>query len=39
MESYLAVTPEAIQAAAKKYLTPAKRNVLEIVPDPKAEGK
>lgn len=39
MESYLAVTPEAIQAAAKKYLTPARRNVLEIVPDPKAEGK
>ncbi len=39
MEHYLAVTGEAIQAAARKYLTSTKRNVLEIVPEPKAEGK
>ncbi len=32
---YAAVTPEQIQAAAKKYLTPEKRSVLEIVPAPK----
>jgi predicted Zn-dependent peptidase len=30
----LAVTPAQIQAAAKKYLTPERRAVLEIMPAP-----
>jgi len=34
LEAMLAVTPEQIQAAAKKYLTPDKRVVMEIVPAP-----
>jgi predicted Zn-dependent peptidase len=34
MDQMLAVTPEQIQAAAKKYLTPDKRAVLEINPAP-----
>jgi zinc protease len=34
LEKVLAVTPEQIQAVAKKYLTPEKRSVLEIVPGP-----
>jgi zinc protease len=36
MDKMLAVTPAEIQAAAKKYLTPERRFVLEIVPAPKA---
>jgi predicted Zn-dependent peptidase len=32
MDVFLAVTPEQIQAVAKKYLDPSKRTVLEIVP-------
>ena len=39
MAKYLEVTPEAVQAAARKYFAPQRRNVLEIVPDPKAEAK
>jgi zinc protease len=35
LEKALAVTPEQIQAVAKKYLTPEKRATLEIVPGPK----
>jgi predicted Zn-dependent peptidase len=35
LETFLAVTPAQIQAVAKKYLTPEKRSVLEIVPAPK----
>jgi zinc protease len=38
MDRFMAVTPEQIQAAAKKYLVPAKRTVLDIVPAPKAQG-
>jgi predicted Zn-dependent peptidase len=34
LDRMLAVTPEQIQAAARKYLTPEKRAVLEIVPGP-----
>ena len=34
LDRMLAVTPEQIQAVAKKYLTPEKRAVLEIVPGP-----
>jgi len=34
LEKFLAVTPAAIQAAAKKYLAPDRRSVLEIVPAP-----
>jgi len=34
MEAMLAVTPEQIQAAAKKYFTTDKRVVLEIQPAP-----
>jgi len=33
MDEFLAVTPTEIQAVAKKYLDPAKRTVLDIVPD------
>jgi zinc protease len=32
LQTFLAVTPAQIQAVAKKYLTPDKRSVLEIVP-------
>ena len=35
LDKMLAVTPAQIQAAAAKYLTPEKRNVLSIVPAPK----
>ena len=35
LDTFLAVTPEEIQAVAKKYLVPEKRIVLEIVPAPK----
>jgi zinc protease len=35
LDAMLAVTPAQIQAAAKKYLTPDRRAVLEIQPDPK----
>jgi zinc protease len=35
LEKALAVTPEQVQAVAKKYLTPEKRATLEIVPGPK----
>jgi predicted Zn-dependent peptidase len=35
LDTFLAVTPEQIQAVAKKYLVPEKRIVLEIVPAPK----
>jgi predicted Zn-dependent peptidase len=34
MEKFLAVTPAQMQAAAKKYLTPERRSVLEILPAP-----
>ncbi len=34
MDKYLAVTPAQIQAAAQKYLTASKRDVLEIQPAP-----
>jgi predicted Zn-dependent peptidase len=37
LASYLAVTPEQIQAAAKKYCVPERRFVLEIQPAPKTE--
>jgi zinc protease len=36
MDKMLAVTPAEIQAAAKKYLTPERRFVLEVVPAPKS---
>jgi len=39
LDRAMAVTAEQIQAAAKKYLTPDKRAVLQIVPAPKTEGK
>ena len=32
MERYMAVTPEQVQAAAKKYFTPQNRSVLEVKP-------
>ena len=35
MDIYLAVTPEQIQAVAKKYFSPERRTVLDIVPAPK----
>jgi zinc protease len=35
LDTFVAVTPEQIQAVAKKYLVPEKRVVLEIVPAPK----
>jgi zinc protease len=38
LDAMLAVTPAQIQAAAKKYLTPERRAVLEIVPAPPAAG-
>jgi zinc protease len=34
MEKFLAVTSAEMQAAAKKYLTPERRSVLEILPAP-----
>ena len=34
LDNFLAVTPEQMQAAAKKYLVPERRVVLEIVPAP-----
>jgi zinc protease len=37
MESFLAVTAEQIQAVARKYLTPERRFILDIVPAPKTE--
>jgi zinc protease len=39
LDRILAVTPAQIQAAAKKYLTPDKRAVLEIQPAPAQAGK
>jgi predicted Zn-dependent peptidase len=33
MDDFLAVTPEQIQAVAKKYIDPAKRTVLDVVPE------
>jgi zinc protease len=36
LDALLAVTPEQVQAAAKKYLVPARRAVLEIAPAPPA---
>jgi predicted Zn-dependent peptidase len=42
IEEYMAVTPEAVKAAANKYLTPDGRVALEIVPAPagaQKEGK
>jgi zinc protease len=36
LEEFLRVTPAEIQAAAKRYLVPEKRTVLEIVPAPPA---
>src|SRR5213595_1809256 len=38
LQTFLAVTPAQIQAVAKKYLTPEKRTVLEIVPAPKPQS-
>ena len=38
LNAFLSVTPAQVQAAAKKYLVPEKRVMLEIVPAPK-EGK
>jgi predicted Zn-dependent peptidase len=38
LDALLAVTPAEIQAAAKKYLTPDKRAVLEIQPAPGAQA-
>ena len=38
LDPMLAVTPAQIQAAAKKYLTPERRIVLNIVPAPPAPG-
>jgi len=35
LDTFLAVTPEQIQAVVKKYLVPERRMVLEIVPAPK----
>ena len=35
LDMFLSVTPEQIQAVAKKYLVAEKRVVLEIVPAPK----
>jgi predicted Zn-dependent peptidase len=35
LQQFLAVTPAQIQAVAKKYFTPEKRTVLQIVPAPK----
>ena len=37
LDAMLAVTPAEIQAAAKKYLTPERRAVLEITPAPPAQ--
>src|SRR4029453_3997553 len=37
LDAMLAVTPAQIQAAAKKYLVPEKRAMLEIQPAPQAE--
>jgi zinc protease len=37
LDAMLAVTPAQIQAAAKKYLTPDKRAVMEIVPSPSSQ--
>lgn len=37
MDAFLSVTPEQIQAAARKYCVPEKRFTLEIVPAPPAE--
>ena len=34
LDAMLAVTAEQVQAAARKYLTPDKRAILEIVPAP-----
>jgi zinc protease len=36
LDKLTAVTAEQIQAAAKKYMTPERRSVLEVVPAPKA---
>jgi predicted Zn-dependent peptidase len=38
LEQFLAVSPAQIQAVAKKYFTPEKRTVLQIVPAPKPQG-
>jgi len=38
LENFLSVTPAEIQAVAKKYLTPERRAVLEIIPSPDAVG-
>jgi predicted Zn-dependent peptidase len=35
LDRFLAVTPEQVQAAAKKYLSPAHRVVMEILPAPR----
>jgi predicted Zn-dependent peptidase len=39
MERLFAVTPAQVRAAAKKLFAPRRKNVLEIVPELKAEGK
>ena len=38
LDAMLAVTPAQIQTAAKKYLTPDKRAVMEIVPAPNPQS-
>ncbi len=38
MDEFLAVTPARVQAVAKKYLTPERRVVLDIVPAPAAQA-
>jgi predicted Zn-dependent peptidase len=38
LDAMLAVTPAQIQAAAKKFLTPDKRAVMEIVPAPNPQS-
>ncbi|HVX65861.1 MAG TPA: pitrilysin family protein [Bryobacteraceae bacterium] len=39
LNDFLAVTPEQIQAAARKYIDPKKRTVLEIAPAPEEAAK
>jgi len=39
LNDFLAVTPQQIQAAAKKYCDPGKRTTLDIVPAPPEPGK
>jgi predicted Zn-dependent peptidase len=38
IEVFLAVTPEEVRQAARRWLAPERRTVLEIVPDKPKEG-